>query len=177
MKKFASLFLILTLFYNVLGYYMMFADQKEQTWVTAMEKIDDSKFEVIKVNINPYAYIVDSGFEIVDEDMVINNKTYHVFKNRIQNNVLELYCLKNFHQNKISKDLKNSIDNQLFNNSKESPTKKVFKSFIIDYISNDLKGFDFNHETESFVCFNIFLPRMDLLSGFYTTNYSPPDLV
>ena len=64
----------------------------------AMEKIDDSKFEVIKVNINPYAYIVDSGFENVNEDMVVNNKTYHVFKNRIRNNVLELYCLKNNHQ-------------------------------------------------------------------------------
>src|SRR6187402_1976239 len=116
MKKFASLFLILTLFYNVLGYYMMFADQKEQTWVSAMEKIDDTKFEVIKININPYAYIVDSGFEIVNENMVVDNKTYHVFKNRIRNNVLELYCLKNSHQNIINKDLKNSVDDQLFNN-------------------------------------------------------------
>ncbi|RTZ00370.1 hypothetical protein EKL98_15385, partial [Flavobacterium bomense] len=68
MKKIASLFLIVTLFYNVLGFYMMFADQKEQIWVAAMEKNEDSKFEVIEMEINPYAYVVDSGFEYVDDD-------------------------------------------------------------------------------------------------------------
>jgi hypothetical protein len=155
----------------------MLVDQKEQIWVSSMEKIDNSKFEIIKVNINPYAYIVDSGFENVNEDMVVNNKTYHVFKNRIRNNVLELYCLKNSNQSKISKNLRNSVDNHLFNNSKESPTKKVFKSFLMDYISNDLKGFDLNHEIESFAGINIFSPKMDLLSGFCTPNYSPPDFV
>jgi hypothetical protein len=179
MKKLASLFLILTLFYNVLGYYMMFADQKQQTWVTAMEKTDDSKFEVIKVNINPYAYIVDSGFENANEDVVVNHKTYHVFKKRIQNNVLELYCLKNSHQAVISNDLKDSVDNQLFNSSssKENPVKKLFKSLLTDYISNDAIDYnlysDINHSTV--VCyFNI---NLAILPGFYTLNYSPPDLV
>jgi hypothetical protein len=155
----------------------MLMDQKEQIWVSSMEKIDNSKFEIIKVNINPYAYIVDSGFENVNEDMVVNNKTYHVFKNRIRNNVLELYCLKNSNQSKISKDLRNSVDNHLFNNSKESPTKKTFKSFLMEYISNDFKGFDLNYEIESFAGVNIFSPKMDLLSGFCTPNYSPPDFV
>src|SRR6476660_2969721 len=98
MKKIASLFLIVTLFYNVLGFYMTFAEQQEQVWVNAMEKTDDSNFEVIEIKITPYAYIVDSGFEDANEDFVIENKVYHVFKKRIVNNVLKLYCLKNSHK-------------------------------------------------------------------------------
>jgi hypothetical protein len=179
MKKLASLFLILTLFYNVLGYYMMFADQKQQTWVSAMEKTDNSKFEVIKVNINPYAYIVDSGFENVNEDVVVKHKTYHVFKKRIQNNVLELYCLKNSQQEVISNDLKDSIDNQLFNssNSKENPVKKLFKSLLTDYIPNDSFCFDCNQDSIQQNVTNNYLPNPAICPGFYTSNYPPPDFV
>jgi hypothetical protein len=179
MKKLASLFLILTLFYNVLGYYMMFADQKQQTWVSAMEKTDNSKFEVIKVNINPYAYIVDSGFENVNEDVVVKHKTYHVFKKRIQNNVLELYCLKNSHQEVISNDLKDSLDNQLFNssNSKENPVKKLFKSLLTDYIPNDAIGYDLFSKINFSRVACSFNKNLDILPGFYTINFSPPDLV
>ena len=69
MKKIASLFLVVTLFYNVLGLYTIFAEQQQQMWVNSMEKTDDSNFEVIEVAINPYAYIVDSGFEYANEDL------------------------------------------------------------------------------------------------------------
>jgi hypothetical protein len=143
MKKIASLFLILTLFYNVLGVYMMVAEQQEQSWVNAMEKTDDSNFELIEVEINPYAYVVDSGIEYANEDVVIKNKVYHVFKKRITNNVLKLYCLKNSHKEVLNKDLKRIVDNQLFdsNTNKENPTKKVVKSFIKDYISTDSVSF------------------------------------
>ncbi|HEY6144559.1 MAG TPA: hypothetical protein VIV55_14200 [Flavobacterium sp.] len=179
MKKIMSLFLILTLFYNVLGFYMMFAEQKEQIWVTAMEKTEESKFEVIEMNINPYAYVVDSGFEYVNDDIVINNKTYHVFKKRIQNNVLKLYCLKNSHFDLISKDLKKIVDNQLFDNNsnKENPTKKLLKSFIKDYIPNNAVAFDFNHRTISWARNTILMPKNSPVSGFVTTNYLPPDFV
>jgi hypothetical protein len=179
MKKIASLFLIVTLFYNVLGFYMMFADQKEQTWVASMEKNEDSKFEVIEMEINPYAYVVDSGFEYVNDDIVVNNKTYHVFKKRIQNNILKLYCLKNSHHDVISKDLKRIVDDQLFDNSsnKENPTKKLLKSFIKDYIPNNAVSFDFNHKTIGSVRNIIFMPKNSPISGFITANYLPPDFV
>jgi hypothetical protein len=177
MKKFASLFLILTLFYNVLGYYVMLADKAERTWVSAMEKIDNSKFEVIKMDINPYAYIFDSGFEYVSDDIIVNKKTYHVFKNRILNNVLHLYCLRNSHQDAVNKDLKNIVDEQLYGteSSKENPSKKILKSFIKDYILNEETCFvihknKFNHT----VAFPV-LPNKKLLSGYFNSNYPPPD--
>lgn len=180
MKRIASLFLIVTLFYNVLGFYIIVAEQKEQVWVNAMEKTDNSDFEIIDVKITPYAYVVDSGFEDANEDFVINNKTYHVFKKRIINNVLKLYCLKNSNNQVLSKDLKKIVDNQLFDtgSNKENPNKKLMKSFIQDYISNDITYLVI---TAKFVfpvtLYASYDPKRDLLSGYFTTNYPPPDMV
>ncbi len=180
MKKIASLFLVVTLFYNVLGLYTIFAEQQEQIWVNSMEKTDESNFEVIEVAINPYAYIVDSGFEYANEDLVIDNKTYHVFKKRIVNNVLKLYCLKNFHNESLTKKLKKIVDSQLFdtNSNKENPSKKLMKSFVQDYIPNDSNNLVISTaKLISPVILNSCNREEDLLSGYFTTNYPPPDMV
>lgn len=158
---------------------MMFAEQQEQVWVNAMEKTDNSNFEIIEVKITPYAYVVDSGIEDVNEDFVIKNKTYHVFKKRIVNNVLKLYCLKNSHKEILSKDLIKIVENQLFdtNSDKENPNKKLVKSFLLDYIISDV----INLGTTSRLVFHRTLHsydlKRDLLSGYFTTNYPPPDWV
>ncbi|HEX9151332.1 MAG TPA: hypothetical protein VF842_04575, partial [Flavobacterium sp.] len=115
MKRIASLFLLVTLFYNALGYYLMFAYQQERAWVTTMEKASSSELHVIKLNATLYSFIEDTDFEYVNENVIINNKSYHIFKKRIQNNILSLYYLRNTHQDAIGKDLKDIVDNQLFN--------------------------------------------------------------
>ncbi|MWB93117.1 hypothetical protein GON26_01995 [Flavobacterium sp. GA093] len=180
MKRIASLFLTLTLFYNVLGFYMMFAEQQEQMWVNAMEKTDDSKFEIIEIKIDPYAYVVDSGIEEVNEDFVIDHKTYHVFKKRIVNNVLQLYCLKKTHKAGLSKDLIKIVDSQLFdtNSDKENSNKKLMKSFIQDYIpSNTIDLVTNTTKSISRVTLYPYSPKRDILSGYFTTIYPPPDMV
>ncbi|WP_431242184.1 hypothetical protein ACQ9BO_20015 [Flavobacterium sp. P21] len=181
MKKIASLFLIVTLFYNVLGFYIMFAEQQEQVWVTAMEKTEDINFEVIEIQIDPYAYVVDSGFEEVNEDFTIENKTYHVFKKRIVNNVLKLYCLKNYHFKVFSKDLKKIVDSQIFDTSsnKENPSKKIMKSFITDYIPINNKIDLVVTASKAFYATKLcpYTPKSDLLSGYFTTVSPPPDMV
>lgn len=180
MKRIASLFLIVTLFYNVLGFYIMFAEQQQQVWVNAMENTDNSNFEIIEIKIDPYAYIVDSGFEAANEDFIIENKTYHVFKKRIINNVLKLYCLKNSHRPVLSNDLKKIVDSQIFDtdSNKENPSKKLMKSFIQDYIPNDKINLVIT-DTKLFytVILNSYNPKGKLLSGYFTTNYPPPDMV
>ena len=179
MKRIASLFLLVTLFYNVLGYYLMFAYQEEQAWVTSMEKTPSSEFHVIQLNATLYSFIEDTDFEYVNEDVVINNKSYHIFKKRIQNNILNLYYLRNSHQDAIGKDLKDIVDNQLFNgsSSKESPVKKLMKSFLKDYVANTAVCFTFSPEKEAeAVVFNE-NPKESLHSGHLTLSYTPPDFV
>ncbi|MBF4471626.1 hypothetical protein [Flavobacterium sp. HJJ] len=177
-KKIAVFFLLLTFFYNVLGVYVLVTAQKEQTWVASMENADDSKFQIIELNINPYAYVVDSGFEEVNEDIIIDHTVYHVFKNRIQNNVLKLYCLKNTHQAVVNKKLRDLVDNQLIdtNSNKENPAKKLLKSFEKDYISNDAAVYEFNSEfIPDSISFS-FVFKNDLLDGFFTSHYPPPNV-
>ncbi|MFV8335037.1 hypothetical protein ACNQF7_03000 [Flavobacterium sp. RSP29] len=179
MKRIASLFLIVTLFYNVMGYYLMFAYQEEQAWVSSMEKKQDSEFQVIQLNATLYSFIEDTDFEYVNEDVVINNKSYHIFKKRIQNNRLSLYYLRNSHQDAISQDLKDIVDNQLFNgsSSKESPVKKLLKSFLKDYVPNNALCFNFSPEKETEVVVFNKNPKESLHSGHLTLSYTPPDIV
>ena len=138
MKRIASLFLLVSLFYNVLGYYLMFAYHDEQAWVSAIEKTPDSEFQVIELNATLYSFIEDTDFEYVNENVVIENKSYHIFKKRIQNNILSLYYLRNSYGDVIGKDLKDIVNNQLFDStpSKNSPIKKLLKTFLQDYIPN-----------------------------------------
>ena len=180
MKKIASLFLIAALFYNVLGFYMIFAEQQEQVWVNAMEKTDESHFEIFKVSINPYGYIVDSGFENVNEDIVVKNKSYHVFKKRIQNNVLQFYCLRNTTKLAFSKDLKKIVDSQLFDtdSNKDNSTKKLVKSFIKDFIPNNdpcnLLSGTITVFPDALLSYD---PESILRSGYITIHYPPPNMV
>ena len=179
MKRIASLFLVVTLFYNVMGYYLMFAYQEEQAWISSMEKRQDSDFQIIKLNATLYSFIEDTDFEYVNEDVVINNKSYHIFKKRIQNNILSLYYLRNSHQDAISQDLKDIVDNQLFNgsSSKESPVKKLLKSFLKDYVPNTGVCVDFFPKTAAILSESIIMPNQALDSGHLTLSYTPPDFV
>lgn len=177
MKRIASLFLLVTLFYNVLGYYLMFAYQQEQAWVTSMEKAPSSELHVIHLNATLYSFIEDTGFEYVNEDVHVNNKSYHIFKKRIQNNILSLYYLRNSHQDAIGKDLNDIVDNQLFNgSSKDTPVKKLMKSFLKDYIPNSTAAFDFSSKTAIGSIEPIITPNKALDSGYLTLSYSPPDI-
>jgi len=179
MNKIASLFLITALFYNVLGFYRIFAEQQEQVWVAAMEQTDDTNFEIIEVTINPYGYIVDSGFENANEDIVVDNKGYHVFKKRIQDNVLKFYCLRKVDE-MFSTDLKKIVDTHLFdtNSNKENSNKKIIKSFIKDFLPTN------SSISLAAVARNTFLvtslsyhPKSALLTGYFTMNYPPPNMV
>ena len=157
----------------------MFAYQEEQAWVSSMEKRHDSEFQVIKLNATLYSFIEDTDFEYVNEDVIIEGRSYHIFKKRIQNNILSLYYLRNSHQDAISQDLKDIVDNQLFNgsSSKESPAKKLLKSFLKDYIANTTVCFTFSPEKETEgSAINENAPA-SLCSGHLNLSYTPPDFV
>lgn len=179
MKRIASLFLVLILFYNMLGYYLIFAQQKEQEWVASNEKNVVSTYKVLKLNASLYTFTDDTEFEYVNENVEINNKIYHIFKKRIQNNILSLYYLQNKEQDKASKELINIVDNQLFDNSptKEMPVKKLLKSFVKDYVVNDAAPIPFF--TKKIIITTVFAatPIKAVQTGYYAMPYSPPDFV
>jgi hypothetical protein len=180
MKKTASLLLIMTLFtslfYNAVEYYLMISYQKEQSWIQSMQNTPDSEFKVIKLNATLYTFIEDSEIEQVNENLVINNKIYHIFKKSIKDNVLNLYYLGQENQNAIAINLKNLIGSETDSSSK-SPIEKLIKNFNKDYVSNEYKPFDFNLNTTLKTTSIFENQNPKLLSGFYKVAFSPPKLV
>ena len=126
MKRKASLLLTLlvsiALFYNVVGYYLMGAFETEQNWISEMQNIPDSEFKVIKLNASLYSFTEDTEMEYVNENVTINNVTYHIFKKRTQNNIVNLYYLQNYNQNGIYKKLEKMADDHLCNNTSTNKT-------------------------------------------------------
>lgn len=178
MKRIASLFLVVILFYNMLGYYLIFAQQKEQEWVASNQKNSVSAYKVLKLNASLYTFTEDTDFEYVNENVEINNKIYHIFKKRIQNNILSLYYLQNEHQDKVDKQLIEIVDNQLFDTSstKEMPVKKLLKSFIKDYVVNQVTTVPI--PSEKYVPTVVFTCATEAIqSGYHSLSYSPPDYV
>lgn len=178
MKRIASLFIVVILFYNMLGYYLIFAQQKEQEWVASNQKNVVSTYNVIKLNASLYTFADDTDFEYVNENVEINNKIYHIFKKRIQNNILSLYYLQNAHQDKVDKQLIEIVDNQLFESSstKETPVKKLLKSFTQDYVVNQVTTLLIPDEN---YVYKVAFPSATqaIQSGYHSLSYSPPDYV
>jgi hypothetical protein len=179
MKKIATLFLVVTLFYNMIGYYVMFAYKEQQAWVARMENTSSSDFRVIRLNASLYSFADDTELQDVNEDVIINNKSYHIFKKQIKDNILSLYYLPNANENTISKDLNDLVNSQLFNNdnSKESPTKKLLKSFIKDYIDNPEVSIPM--PTQAVVSTELFYTNDAEFTnaGHLSLPYSPPDCI
>lgn len=178
-KRIVSFFLIVNLFYNVLGYYLLYHQQEEQNWVALMERQEPSKYKMLEINASLYSFVEDTDFEYVNENITVNNKHYHVFKKRIQNNILQLYYLPNSHLNAINTDLKTIVDQQLFDQSTNNdyPAKKLLKTFLTDYVFTNpivLKSPPFLlFETAKIEQLHIF--RTDC--GYFDMPYSPPDIV
>lgn len=180
MKKTASLLLIMTLFttlfYNAVEYYMIVKYEKEQSWIQSMQNTPDSEFKVIQLNATLYTFIEDSEIEQVNENVVIDNKIYHVFKKSIKDNVLNLYYLGQENQNAIAINLKSLIGSESDSNSK-SPIEKLIKNFNKDYVSNEHKTFVYNFLTPSKTTSVFENQNPKQLSGFCKVAYSPPKLV
>tara|TARA_R110000868_G_scaffold107860_1_gene294882 strand:+ start:12481 stop:12954 length:474 start_codon:yes stop_codon:yes gene_type:complete len=157
----------------------MFAYHDEQAWVSAIEKTPDSEFQVIELNATLYSFIEDTDFEYVNENVVIENKSYHIFKKRIQNNILSLYYLRNSYGDVIGKDLKDIVNNQLFDStpSKNSPIKKLLKTFLQDYIPNTTVCVHFSPNSDQDSKKLSEYLNLDLNSGYLSTLYTPPKLV
>lgn len=180
MRKIASLLLVITLFtslfYNALEYYLVVAFQKERNWIEKVQDKPESEFKVIKLNATLYSFIEDTELEKVNQNIIIDNKVYHIFKKRIKDNVLNLYYLGDENQNEIDISLKKLINAQPDSDSNTSPIEKLMKSLSKDYTFSSDSNFVFSYsfKIEKQISNQ---PNQLLLSGHTLQNYTPPKLV
>ena len=181
-KKAAFLLLILlitSLLYSTAEYYLLISYEKEQNWVTSMKNLPNSEFKILKLNASIYTFVDDTEFENVNENIILNNKMYHVFKKRIKDNLLHLYYLSNSHQNKLDIELKKISDNQLLTDSpsNKSPIEKLLNSFLKDYLPNIYDDYQNLFTLQSDLKSIFDNQNRKLLSGFKNSNDNPPKLV
>jgi len=183
MKRKASTLLLLilttTFLYNVVGFHLLFTLQKEHSWVVKMQNIPDSEFKVIKLNATLYSFTEDTEMEYVNEDMSINNNVYHVFKRKIQDNIISLYYLPNKQQSTTDINLKKLVDNDTFENAplSKKPMEKLFKSLLKNYVPHHSDAFIFWNESKQYTLkFDFHFPGI-LHSGYLSRADSPPDFV
>lgn len=183
MKRKASTLLLLilttTFLYNVVGFHLLFTLQKEHSWVIAMQNIPDSEFKVIKINATLYSFTEDTEMEYVNENISINNKIYHIFKRKIQDNIISLYYLPNKQQSATDINLKKLVDNNAFDNAplSKKAMEKLFKSDIKNYVQHNSNTFVFLSKSKKFTLKFDFHPQGILHSGYLSLPDSPPDLV
>ncbi len=183
MKRKASTLLLLilttTFLYNVVGIHLLLKLQKEQAWVSVMQKIPDSEFKVIKMNASLYSFTEDTEMEYVNENVTINNKTYHVFKKKIQDNSICLYYLPLEKQSSLDINLKKLVDNDTSENvplSKKS-VEKIFKAFTKNYVQTNATLYSFLDTANTYLLQSDIHPHGILHSGYLTRDDSPPDTV
>jgi hypothetical protein len=183
MKKIASILLfstlLVTLSYNALGYRMLFAFDQEQEWVTAMKKIPDPEFKVIRMNASLYAFADDTELEYVNENIMINNKSYHIFKKQIKDNILNLYYLPSINTSLSTQEIENIVNGQLFNgfNDNKGDSKKIVKTFTLDYFIQYPESIAISNTENLKTIPLISFSKEKLHAGFVPSFYSPPDFV
>lgn len=183
MKRKASTLLLLiittTFLYNVVGFHLLFTLEKEHSWVVAMQNIPDSEFKVIKINATLYSFTEDAEMEYVNENMTVNNKVYHIFKRKIQDNIISLYYLPNKQQSATDINLKKLVDNDETDNAplSKKPMEKLFKSLLKNYVHHNSDAFIFWDGAKQFTLKFDFHPQGILHSGYLSRADSPPDLV
>jgi hypothetical protein len=140
MKKIASILLLALLLYNAFGYYLLFAYERGQQHDMTLINIPESAFDVLKFNVAIYTSKENTDFEYINEELEVNDKNYHIVKKRIHNDSLEMYYFRDFRRDELRQNLNDIVESQTFDNhsNNESPVKQLLKSFLKEYVSNDI---------------------------------------
>ncbi|MEN9929701.1 MAG: hypothetical protein RLZZ231_1622 [Bacteroidota bacterium] len=179
MKKIATLFvtlLLTTMFlYNMAGIHLYSSEINENNWVETIEKTAHLDYKVLRLNATLYSFMEDSDFEYVNENITVDNKVYHIFKKRVQNNIISFYYLPNHHQSAIINKLKQSLDQSNGVDNKKNTNQNSYK-LIKDFVPSmafDLPSCNVVNRSEKAADTSL---EMSIHTGYYELPYSPPKL-
>lgn len=151
MKRLIAISLLGLLLYNSFGYYLLFAYQRQEAREMALINMPESLFDVVKVKVALYTSVADTDFEQVNEEMTVGDRTYQIVKKRIKNDTAELYYFRDFHQEALRKTLNDIVLSQTQDDQPghNQPLKHLLKSFIKDYIYDEIFTFSLHPSTQT----------------------------
>ena len=170
--------LTFTMFYNMVSAYMLYNFDKQQKWAAEVSETSQSKFHIIKLNASLYSFVEDSDFEQVNQDVIVGEKSFHVFKKRIKDNVLELYVLNNVNESAMNVKLAKLAKVSFADDSdlSTSPLKKLLKLISFDYIFN--KEFTIKNNVAQNLCASLYFNTThNVKNGHTSLPFSPPKFI
>jgi hypothetical protein len=182
LKRLAAISFLFLLLFNAFGYYLLFGyeqGQARQQAVTAIQDLPESSFMVVKMLVSPYAHVENRDFEYVTGEFLKDGKAYNFVKKRIVNDSLELYCLNNVRQDQLTVQFNDYVKENILTGktSQNLPTKQMLKSFLKEYISNDiiLVVCSPTEMTPKFSKIKV-APSSTLLSAYLSLHSPPPNV-
>jgi hypothetical protein len=138
-KQFFAILLLISLLYNAFGYYLLYLYGSGKVRIESTAQLPESALEVAKFKVALYTSVPDTEFENVDVEMDIEGKTYHIVRQRIKNDSLYLYYVRNFQKEELRAAVNDITENQnsAQGASHNTPAKDLVKSFLKDYFIND----------------------------------------
>ena len=137
MKKVASLFLVLLLLLNVLGYYAIFLGLKYSNSRQVTQRLDTNNYsasETITLKIPlTIPYYGDTDFERVDGEIEHKGEFYRLVKQKLEKDTLHIVCIRDVKSKHIQQALEEYVKTFADQSADRSTTKTSY-SFIKDYV-------------------------------------------
>lgn len=137
MKKVVSIFLVVLLLLNVMGYYGLFLGLKYKNSVQVTQRLNaddyqDSETITLKVPL-AIPYYGDTEFERVDGEIEHNGEFYRLVKQKLEKDTLYIVCIKDVKSKHIQEALTEYVKTFTDHSADRSHTKTI-QSFIKDYV-------------------------------------------
>ena len=137
MKKIASIFLVVLLLLNVMGYYGLFMGLKYKNTQQVTQRIDadnyhESETVTIKIPLS-IPYYGNTEFERTDGEIEYEGQFYRLVKQKLERDTLYVVCIKDETAKHIQEAMTEFVKTFADQPSDRSNTKTI-QSFIKDYM-------------------------------------------
>jgi hypothetical protein len=140
MQRFIVISLLGLLLFNAFGYYFLSGYQQEQAKHLGYAQTKDADFTLIKLPASLYLHLENTDFEYSDQVFEYKNETFNKVKQRIFNDTLEIYCVRNVQHEQLKANFNDYVSGQMEadknGSSHESPIKQLLKNFLKEYITD-----------------------------------------
>ena len=138
MKKAVSIFLVVLLLLNVMGYYGLFLGLKYKNSLQVTQRLNADDYheaETVTIKIPlTIPYYGDTEFERVDGEIEHNGEFYRLVKQKLEKDTLHIVCIKDVKRKHIQQAITEYVKTFADQSADRSHTKTI-SSFIKDYIS------------------------------------------
>jgi hypothetical protein len=142
MKNIVSIFLVILLLLNVMGYYGLFLGLKYKNTVDITQRLDSENYaesETLTIKV-PLAipYYMDTGFERLNGEFEHQGEFYRMVKQKLEKDTLHIVCIRDVKSKHIKQALADYVKTFGHYPGAGKHVKTVF-GFIKDYIPAGFK--------------------------------------